>query len=171
MAQKVFSAVVFGCGNPIMGDDGFGPEVVAHLNSHHVLPDGAIAVDAGTGVREYLFDYLLSTEDRPSRLILLDAVDFEGREPGEVFPIDISAIPTQKSHDFSLHQFPTVNLLAELKEYTGIAVDILVAQVAHIPDQIEPGLSASMQAAVPVACARVMGMLGDGSDGCSYFTR
>lgn len=144
-----------------MGDDGFGPEVVACLNSKYVLPQGVAAIDAGTGVREYLFDYLLSSDGRPERIILLDAVDFNDKEPGEVFTIEVSAIPAQKIHDFSLHQFPTVNLLAELEEHTGIAVDVVVAQVEHIPDQIEPGLSPSIQKAVPVACAKVVGMLRD----------
>jgi len=163
MAQQKFSAsistVIFGCGNQIMGDDGFGPEVVTRLNGKYALPPDIAAVDAGTGVREYLFDYLLSTEGRPQRIILLDAVDFHDRKPGEVFSIEVSAIPSQKIHDFSLHQFPTVNLLAELQEHTGISIDVVVAQVEYIPDQIEPGLSQSMRKAVPVACNKVIQMI------------
>ncbi len=163
MAQQkfsaIFSTVIFGCGNLIMGDDGFGPEVVTWLNSKYSLPPDVAAIDAGTGVREYLFDYLLSPEGRPQRIILLDAVDFDNRRPGEVFTIEVSAIPSQKIHDFSLHQFPTVNLLAELEEHTGITVDVVVAQVEHIPDQIEPGLSQSMEKAVPVACRKVIQMI------------
>jgi coenzyme F420 hydrogenase subunit delta len=163
MAQQkhssIVSTVIFGCGNLIMGDDGFGPEVVAWLNSKYALPHGVAAIDAGTGVREYLFDYLLSPEDRPQRIILLDAVDFHDRKPGEVFSIEVAAIPPQKVHDFSLHQFPTVNLIAELQEHTGIMVDIVVAQVEHIPEQIEPGLSQSMKKAVPVAGKKVAQMI------------
>lgn len=142
-----------------MGDDGFGPEVVACLNTKYALPQGVAAIDAGTGVREYLFDYLLSSEGRPERIILIDAVDVHDREPGEVFSIEVSAIPSQKTHDFSLHQFPTVNLLAELEEHTGISVDVVVGQVEYIPDQIEPGLSQSMRKAVPVACNKVVQMI------------
>jgi coenzyme F420 hydrogenase subunit delta len=163
MAQQkfsvIFSTVIFGCGNQIMGDDGFGPEVIASLNSNYTLPPNVVAIDAGTGVREYLFDYLLSSEGRPERIILLDAVDFQGKTPGEVFSIEVSAIPSQKIHDFSLHQFPTVNLLAELEEHTGITVDVVVAQVEYIPDQIEPGLSQSMRDAVPVACNKIIKMI------------
>jgi coenzyme F420 hydrogenase subunit delta len=170
MAQQKFPAVlktvIFGCGNQIMGDDGFGPEVVAWLNSRYTLPPDVVAIDAGTGVREYLFDYLLAPEGRPERIILLDAVDFHNKKPGEVFSIEVSAIPSQKIHDFSLHQFPTVNLLAELEEHTGIRVDVVVAQVEHIPDQIEPGLSQSMQNAVVVACDKVAQMIGTSDAFC-----
>lgn len=159
MAQQRYSTVIFGCGNLIMGDDGFGPEVINRLLSEYSLPQGVVAVDAGTGVREYLFDYLLSEEGRPKRIILLDAVDVPGKKPGEIFSIPVAAIPSKKIHDFSLHQFPTVNLLAELEEHTGIQVEILVAQVEYIPEQIEPGLSASMKKGVHVACERVLQVL------------
>ena len=163
MAQQggsaIFRTVIFGCGNLMMGDDGFGPEVVACLNTRYALPQGVAAIDAGTAVREYLFDYLLSSEGRPERIILVDAVDVRDREPGEVFSLEVSAIPSQKTHDFSLHQFPTVNLLAELEEHTGISVDVVAGQVEYIPDQIEPGLSQSMRKAVPVACNKVVQMI------------
>ena len=71
------STVIFGCGNLIMGDDGFGPKVIEQLTSGYVLPQWAVAIDAMTGIREYLFDYLLSENGRPEHIIILDAVDFE----------------------------------------------------------------------------------------------
>jgi coenzyme F420 hydrogenase subunit delta len=159
MAQEKYSAIIFGCGNLIMGDDGFGPAVVEELNTKHSLPESVTAIDAGTGVREYLFDYLLTAEGRPDKVIILDAVDFSDRKPGEVFKIDASSIPPKKIHDFSLHQFPTVNLLVELEEHTGMSVDILAAQVEYIPDEIEPGLSPSMKKAIPVACEQILQIL------------
>lgn len=159
MAQETYSTVIFGCGNRIMGDDGFGPAVIEELNSEYRLPKTVAAIDAGTAVREYLFDYLLSPEDRPQNIIILDAVDFDDRQPGEVFAISPSAIPVKKIHDFSLHQFPSVNLLAELEEHTGIRVAIVAAQVEVIPGEIAPGLSASMEKAVPLACEKIAQIL------------
>ncbi len=138
-----------------MGDDGYGPAVVDTLNSTYLLPSNVEAVDVGTCVREYLFDYLLSEEGRPEQIIILDAVDFENKKPGEVFEIRPDQIPAKKIHDFSLHQFPTVNLLKELEENTGIQVLILAAQVEHIPDEIAPGLSVSMSKAVTEACEKI----------------
>jgi coenzyme F420 hydrogenase subunit delta len=139
-----------------MGDDGFGPAVVDKLNGGTTLPDGVEAIDAMTGVREYLFDYLLSEEGRPEHIIILDAVDFEERIPGELFCIESSSIPAKKIHDFSLHQFPTVNLLQELEAHTSIRVTILAAQAEYIPVEIEPGLTKSMKSAVAKACEQIL---------------
>jgi coenzyme F420 hydrogenase subunit delta len=124
-----------------------------------VLPPEIEAIDAGTGVREYLFDYLLSEEGRPERIFILDAVDFTDRQPGEVFEIVPSQIPSKKIHDFSLHQFPTVNLLQELAENTGISVRILAAQIHFIPEEIAPGLTPAMTEAVAKTCQQLSQIL------------
>jgi coenzyme F420 hydrogenase subunit delta len=150
------STIIFGCGNLLMGDDGFGPAVIAKLEKEQRLPESVEAVDAMTGIREYLFDYLLSEEGRPDHIIILDAVQFQDRRPGEVFCIESSSIPARKIHDFSLHQFPTVNLLQELQEHTSIRVTILAAQAEYIPLEIEPGLTASMKSAVSRACDEIL---------------
>jgi len=146
---------VFGCGNTLLGDDGFGPAVIAALQSEDSIPGHVTLEDVGTGIREYLFDFVLAPNLAPDLLIILDAVDFKGRRPGEVFTITPDAIPPQKIHDFSLHQFPTVNLLRELAEYTGSSVHIIAAQIEYIPDEIQPGLTPSMQIAVKEACKQV----------------
>lgn len=151
--------MIFGCGNVIMGDDGYGPAVVDMLNDHYALPDALQAIDVGTCVREYLFDYLLMEEGRPKKIIILDAVDFPDRSPGEVFQILPAQIPAKKIHDFSLHQFPTVNLLQELEQHTGIEVLILAAQIEYIPDEISPGLSPAMVQAVTRACEKISQIL------------
>ncbi len=150
------TTVIFGCGNLVMGDDGFGPEVIAALQKNYTLPQDVQAIDADTGIREYLFDYLLSEEIRPANIIILDAVDFPDRKPGDVFTINPAEIPAKKVHDFSLHQFPTVNLLQELEQYTGIRVIILAGQVTYIPDEITPGLTPAMAKAVDIACEEVV---------------
>ena len=155
--------VIFGCGNLIMGDDGFGPATISYLNEHYQLPDSVTAIDAMTGIREYLFDYLLSEEGRPEQIIILDAVDFPDRKAGDVFFIDSASIPAKKIHDFSLHQFPTVNLLHELEEHTGIKVTIIAAQIEYIPEEIEPGLSEPMTTAVSNACGMIMQILSENS--------
>jgi coenzyme F420 hydrogenase subunit delta len=154
------STLIFGCGNTLLGDDGFGPAVVERLQAAYKdrLPPEAEALDVGTSIREILFDLILSPE-RPQRLIILDAVDQEGRSPGEVFEIGVDDLPAVKVHDFSLHQFPTVNMLKELKEHTRMEVRILVVQVKEIPEEVRPGLSPPVARAVDRACLSVLEMI------------
>ncbi len=141
--------LVLGCGNILFGDDGFGCAVVDYVERHHALPEAVCLLDAGTSVRKLLFTLCLSPI-RPQRLLILDAID-AGRTPGEVFEIDPAEIPQVKLDDFSLHQLPTSNLLRELQENCGIEVRVLVCQTGPLPDEISPGLSPSVQAALPHA--------------------
>lgn len=152
------SVLIFGCGNVLFGDDGFGPAVVKYLQENYELPAHVLVQDVGTGVRELLFDLALS-ETRPRMLIIVDAVDSPGRTPGEVFEISVTGIPAKKTADFSLHQFPTVNILKELQEETDISIHILVAQVARLPEEVQPGLSEAVTRALPEACRRILSLL------------
>jgi coenzyme F420 hydrogenase subunit delta len=141
--------IVFGCGNLLFGDDGFGPSVADFLNDDYDIPDGVLVLDVGTSVRDLLFTILLS-EKKPSNLVIVDAVD-KGKAPGEVFEISIDDIPERKTDDFSLHQVPTSNMLKELKDLGGLGVAVVACQVENIPEEVSPGLSDSVAKAVPRA--------------------
>lgn len=153
--------VVFGCGNILLGDDGFGPAVIATLLEENTFPADVRIEDVGTGIREILFDYLLSEVLRPDCLVVVDAARHEGRTPGEVFEIRPEFVAASKIHDFSLHQFPTVNMLRELAEATNTKVRIIVAQVERIPERVEPGMSGVVCAAVPMACKLVLDIIAE----------
>ncbi len=153
--------LIFGCGNILWGDDGFGPAVIECLHAKYRLPDDVLALDVGTSIRDLLFDLILS-ETKPQQLIIVDAVGYPDRQPGEVFEIPVEGIPETKVSDFSLHQFPTVNMLQELKEHSGIKVKIIVGQTESIPEEVRPGLSATMQGAVAVACEKIMALIKEG---------
>jgi coenzyme F420 hydrogenase subunit delta len=147
--------LVFGCGNPLFGDDGFGAAVIEHLLSHYALPEDTACLDVGTAIRDFLFDMLLSTQ-KPRQLIIVDAMDLLDAKPGDIREIDIAQIHPSKVCDFSLHQFPTTNMLQELKEGTTIQTRILVAQTSALPEEVRPGLSPLVRKAVPVMCDRIM---------------
>ena len=148
------TVAVFGCGNVLLGDDGFGPAVIEQLLQSE-LPASVLALDVGTSIREHLLDYLMLPSLRPQVLIVVDAGNIEGGQPGQVRQCGPAELPAAKIHDFSLHQFPTVNLLAELQAETGIEVVLLLAQTAALPEQVAPGLSPLMRAAVLEASARI----------------
>ena len=146
--------LVLGCGNILFGDDGFGCALVDFLESHHRVPDDVCLLDAGTGVRKLLFTLCLSSA-RPQRLLVIDAFD-AGRSPGELFELDPAAIPAIKLDDFSMHQIPTSNLLRELQESCEVEVRVLACQTGPLPEQISPGLSPPVEAALPHAAVWLM---------------
>ncbi len=143
--------LIFGCGNPLLGDDGFGPAVIARLHEGFSLPPYAFAADVGTSAGDLLFDFLLSPT-KPTHLFIVDAMSQPGRSPGELFEVDIEGIQDTKAADFSLHQFPSVNLLKELQDPGGVVVRILAVQIGSIPEEVRPGLSREVSRAVGEAC-------------------
>jgi coenzyme F420 hydrogenase subunit delta len=145
--------LILGCGNILFGDDGFGPAVARRCLEACLIPSDVSVLNAGTSVRNILFDVLLA-EDKPSRIVILDAIDC-GREPGEIFDLDLDAYPRHKVDDFSMHQVPTSNLLRELRDLGGVAVSVLACQVGHIPQEVSPGLSAPVAESVERAVQRL----------------
>jgi len=138
--------LILGCGNWLLGDDGFGPAVVERLIDDDALPPDVCVIDAGTSVREILFDVTLS-EKKPEKIIVVDAIDC-GQEPGEVFNLDISSMPQARFADFSSHQVPTSNLLCDLRNLCSVDVVVIVCQVLKRDTEIGPGLSRPVEQAV-----------------------
>ena len=145
--------LVLGCGNVLFGDDGFGPAAVEYLQKSRDIPPGVGVINVGLSAREILFNITLS-EKRPKRIIIVDAVDV-GRPAGEIFELDISDIPEIKIDDFSMHQVPTSNLLKELKDACGVDIKIICTQVKDIPQEVCPGLSKTIEEAIPAVCEKI----------------
>jgi coenzyme F420 hydrogenase subunit delta len=160
MIREMFdkTILVFGVGSILWGDDGFGPAVVNYLNEHYQLPQDVLALDVGTSIRDLLFDLILS-EKKPQKILVLDAVEYPDRRPGEIFEIPVEGIPEKKTADFSLHQFPTVNMLQELQDHSAIEVKVIVVQADELPEEVQPGLSPAVAAAVPRACELIMSQI------------
>ena len=125
------------------------------MEQRYSIPEHAMCIDAGTSVREILFDLILS-EKKPRKLIIVDADDSPNRTPGEIGEIDINRIRPEKASDFSLHQFPTTNMLKELKDLTSMEVRVFTVQVSPLPAEVRTGLSKEVQSAVPKMCALIM---------------
>ena len=142
--------LILGCGNWLWGDDGFGPAVIKGLEESGGIPDDVCLIDAGTSIREVLFDIILS-EKRPEKIVVLDAMDC-GREPGELFALDIGSMPkTKLKTDFSVHQVPTSSLLQDLRDLCGVDVFVMACQVQDRPSEINPGMSEPVKQAVQQA--------------------
>ena len=118
-----------------------------------------VAIDCGTSIRDILFDILLSPQ-KPRKMIIVDVTDTAGLAPGEIREIDVEQIRPEKISDFSLHQFPTTNMLKEIKDETPIDVRVFVAQVAGMPSEVKPGLSEPVRSAIPAMCERIISEIG-----------
>jgi coenzyme F420 hydrogenase subunit delta len=154
-----YDCLVLGCGNVLIGDDGFGPAVIRHLEEHHRVPDSVALIDCGTSIRDILFDLILSPK-KPRRVIIVDVTDTPALAAGDIREIDIDQIRPEKRCDFALHQFPGINLLKEIRDDTQVDIRVFVAQVAGMPSEVKPGLSDPVQRAIPVMCERVLTAIG-----------
>ncbi len=153
--------LILGCGNVLLGDDGFGPAVIAQIKSESRFPPDVQAEDVGTSVREVLFDIALS-EKRPDRLILVDTMNREGKKHGEIFEVDVHDLPEEKIADYSMHQFPTSNLLREIADLCGVRVTIIAAQQSAPAAAVTMELSEPMKNAV-LAAAKMVSELCSGA--------
>ena len=149
------SVLILGCGNILLEDDGFGPAVTEYLRQNFKVPPDVCVFDAGTSVREILFDTMLA-DKKPSKIVIVDAMDC-ACEPGELFYKDIDSLPNVKLDDFSMHQIPTSNLLRELRDYCGIEVVVLACQVQAACGHVNPGLSSPVEKAVKQAADLLAG--------------
>ncbi len=68
--------LVLGLGNPLRGDDGVGPRVVAELEDQE-LPEGVEVMDGGTGGLD-----LLQIMEGRDRVVIVDAAQVGGEHPG-----------------------------------------------------------------------------------------
>ena len=144
--------LILGCGNLLFGDDGFGPAVIEHLETHYSLPETVLALDLGTGIKEFLFDLIMAPV-KPARIIILDAISQSDRKAGELFEIQLERFREGKGGDRLFHQFPSLDQLQQLGSLTGVDIRVLAVQTKEVPDTVRPGLSPEVQEAVPRACA------------------
>jgi len=75
--------VIVGCGNPLFGDDGFGPAVIEEMEKL-TLPDNVTIQDGGAGAPHFIFNFL--NPEVTKKLIVVDIADF-GAKPGSISKI------------------------------------------------------------------------------------
>lgn len=147
--------LIIGCGNPLLGDDGFGPAVIKQMEENYPFEGNIGLLDAGTSVRDLLFD-LLVLGTKLKTIIIIDAVDHERRSPGDIFEMDMDQISENKIADYSLHQFPSSNMLKDLEAFSQIEVHFFAVQIETIPDCIKPGLSKPVEKSVTKMCHLIL---------------
>jgi hydrogenase maturation protease len=153
------NVLVAGIGNIFLGDDGFGPGVVRHLQApgQPPLPGDVRLVDYGIRGVHLCYDLL----DGYAALILVDALPGRG-EPGEVTVLAVGAEDLASSdHGYDPHGMNPVAVLAGLPALGGKLPPTYVvgAQPMDLTESI--GLSQPMAQAVPVAADAVRELLAE----------
>ncbi|MFC1520921.1 hydrogenase maturation protease [Elusimicrobiota bacterium] len=142
--------LILGCGNVMLGDEGFGPAVIKHLEKGHAVPKNVFVVNARAQARPLLFNITLSPK-KPERIILIGAFA-SGKTPGEIFEADITGISHMIADDYSLHQIPTQDILKDLRDNHKIEIIVLACQVGKTTSEMTSTLSAEVEAAIPHIC-------------------
>lgn len=145
--------LILGLGNPLRGDDGVGPRVVAELRRRG-LPDGVEAVDGGTGGLDLL--HLLEGWERA---IIVDAA-LLGREPGEYVrfaPEEAHLVEGLVS--LSGHSAGLADTLALARALGRRLPDIVIYGVQPERMDWEEGLSPAVEAALPRLVEEILGQL------------
>jgi len=143
--EQAARALVIGLGNPLRGDDGLGPAVIAALQPAAV---GGLTLIESDG--HDLVEWLASEEF--DRIVVVDAADL-GRTPGSwtrLTPERLAASKGRLTHGMGLRE--SLELLAALGLRRAAPISIYAVQPAAVG--WEPGLSREVgQAIRPVADA------------------
>ncbi len=157
--------VIFGCGNPLFADDGFGPEVVEELKKYK-LPDNVKVIDAGLGGPHFLFTLMAQSDEPVKKIILIDIADFGG-EPGQLARLSVNDLPPGTYRD--PHSWGLTEPLHMLKDRIDITIIGCQPKRVTEPD-FEIGLSDEVQAAIPKTIQTILDILGvqHGTEGTAF---
>ena len=128
--------LIFGAGNLLCSDEGFGVHFIKYLEEHYRFQDDVELYDGGT--LGMMVTHLLEEADR---VFLVDVVDAQG-EPGDVFRYEkddfmLGRLPVKMSpHQIGIQE---VLLLSELRGRTPDQVSLF----GIIPETYEAGVELS----------------------------
>lgn len=136
---------VIGLGNPLMGDDGAGLELLAYLQAHWTFKPEVIFVDGGTWGMN-----LLPVIEDAGQVLFLDAVS-SGKPAGTPVRLERDQLPRWLGVKLSPHQIDLKEVLA-LAELRGTLPEQTVV-VGIVPKQVDMalGLSRAVAGAIPAA--------------------
>ncbi len=154
--------LIAGIGNIFLGDDGFGCEVARQL-ARRPLADGIRVVDFG--IRGFHLAYSLM--DGYDATILIDAVQ-RGGEPGALYVIepDLNEAyePDARARMVEAHTMNPARALDLARSMNGELKRILLVGCepeSFGPEEGRMGLSATVEAAVPVAVEMVESLVAE----------
>jgi len=118
--------LLIGLGNPLAGDDGFGPAVVARLLEEGDLPDDVDVVPSCTDLLGHLDAF-----PRYATVVLVDAVLGTNRPPGTVESLDEATLLGWEARSTSAHLLSPVEALRVFRALAPAAATRLVLIALH----------------------------------------
>ncbi|MDR2672936.1 MAG: hydrogenase maturation protease [Coriobacteriales bacterium] len=153
--MPVKNILILCIGNILMQDDGIGPRVAAELCERYDVPANVSIMDKGT-----MGMALLADLKRFNTVLVVDAVDNTGLEPGTVVtfsPQDMAPNVTARgAHDT---RFVDVLQAAELLGYRVDGHCLGVQVLKSAPVEFTIGLSPPVEAALPILLNSVLDFL------------
>ena len=138
--------VLIACvGNPLRGDDGFGPAVAAGIDD---LPDGVRLVETGIGGVALLQELMAGWDG----LILVDATE-RGAQPGTVFALE--PLIAEAVHVPDVHLADPDRVLSIAKALGWLPARVLLVGCQPARVELGQGLSPAVRRALPVAIAEI----------------
>ena len=134
------SLLVVGLGNPLMGDDGIGWHIAAHLAGHPGLPESVEVVSGGTDLLR-----IAGHIEGRSRVVVIDAIQDDG-EAGRVSVLeDVVPLDDRQHH---AHHLSAVQAIGLLQMTTPVGFTLLGISVssAAVSGELSPSLAARMPA-------------------------
>ena len=144
--------LIAGFGNVLLGDDGFGVEVINRLEREDLVPEHAETIEVGIGG----FDFVLRLMDGFDRVVIVDAV--RRRDPAgtlHVFePGDLGAI-LQPGENIDPHFTEPARALIMARQLGVLPSSVTIVGCEPLTCELGLGLSAPVAAAVPMAMKAV----------------
>jgi len=134
--------LVLGIGNPLLGDDGFGVEVVRRLRQQQRPPCVEFLDGGALGLA------LLPHLEGRSHILVVDAIDCGG-EPGQIVRLGAAEIPACRGLKLSEHQVTFHEVLALMDLLEIKPQELLVVGVQPRSTHWGDPLSAEVEAAIP----------------------
>ncbi|HJV35118.1 HyaD/HybD family hydrogenase maturation endopeptidase [Geomonas sp.] len=128
--------LIYGAGNLILSDEGFGVHFVRHLEQNYEIPPNVELYDGGTlGI---MVSFKIEEADK---VIMVDVVDVAG-EPGDIFRFDLEEIKLKKLPiKMSPHQIGLQEMLLISEMRDASPRDLTLYGI--IPASFDPGYTLS----------------------------
>ena len=148
--------VIVGCGNPLFGDDGFGPAVIEEMEKL-TLPDNVTIMDGGAGAPHFIFNFLDPAVTK--RLIVVDIADFNAK-PGSISKMSGKELKPGAYVD--PHSWDGVDQLCRVRDriYTTVVLCQPAKAIKKGDADVEIGLSEEVQNAIPKAIRVILETIG-----------